>query len=252
VNALYANAATSLLSISLTVLFIDRLYEQRDAQQLKKRLIWEMGSSDQAFTGRSVKELRDAGWLTDGSLEGLDFALANLQHIDLSGAWLRKSDLTSANLQLADLEGADLSGAVLDGCDAEKANFKVAIMPGASLRRSNLAGAKLDDAVMTGDIDLLRACMVGASLRGAKLAGARLEECDLTNCDLAHADLSGSTLRGAILQSASFENASLERVDLQDLGTWSGIRSISGAKISGIRNAPEGFRAWAVSNGAVE
>src|SRR6266508_297747 len=83
VHDIYANAATSLLSISLTVLLIDRLYEQRDRAQLKKRLIWEMGSQDQALAVRAVKELRDAGWLTDGSLEGVDLTLANLAQAQL-------------------------------------------------------------------------------------------------------------------------------------------------------------------------
>jgi uncharacterized protein YjbI with pentapeptide repeats len=250
VAALYANVATSILSIALTVLLIDRLYENRDAIQQKKRLIWEMGSSDQALAGRAVKELRDAGWLTDGSLQEADLSLANLESVDLSSAQLQRAKLSLCNLKRTNLSAAVLDGANLDECVAEGANLKAASLRGASLRRARLSAAVLDDADLTGNIDCIRGQLVRTSLRGAKLSEGRFEECDLTECDLSNADLGGATLRNAIIERASLEGANLERANLTGLLKWDSIKTITGAKVAGI-NAPEGFQEWAIQNGAV-
>jgi uncharacterized protein YjbI with pentapeptide repeats len=252
VAALYVNVATSLLSIALTVLLIDRLYEHRDAIQQKKRLVWEMGSSDQALAGRAVKELRDAGWLNDGSLQDADLVQANLEGVDLSGVQLQRAKLSRCNLKRTNLSGAALDEANLDECVAEGANLKAASLTGASLRRAKLSAAVLDDADLTGDIDFLRAQLVRTSLRNAKLSGARFEECDLTECDLSNADLAGATLQGTSTERASLEGANLERADLTGLLKWDSIKTITGAKVAGIKGEPAGFREWAIRNGAVE
>src|SRR5512136_2684400 len=46
VNDFYANVATELVSIAITVIIIDRMYERRSDEQRKVRLIREMGTSD--------------------------------------------------------------------------------------------------------------------------------------------------------------------------------------------------------------
>ncbi|MBO4210336.1 pentapeptide repeat-containing protein [Micromonospora echinofusca] len=252
VHDLYANLSTSLLSISITVLLIDRLYEQRDARQLRKRLIWEMGSTDQAIATRATKELRDAKWLADGSLREADLVLANLEGARLGGADLARADLTSANLAATDLTRTTLDGAVLDGCAAARANFKGARLVGARLKGARMTGANFDDADLSGEVDLLTASLDDTSFRGAVLTGARLEEADLLNCDLSHADLSEAVLHRANLDQVDLTGANLERADLLEVENWRAIRSVTGARVSGLRNAPAGFRTWALQNGAVE
>jgi uncharacterized protein YjbI with pentapeptide repeats len=64
------------------------------------------------------------------------------------------------------------------------------------------------------------------------------------------ADLTGANLSGADLTDASLENTDLRRTDLQAL-TWKGLRSIKGANLYGVQNAPDGFLSWAQAHGAI-
>jgi uncharacterized protein YjbI with pentapeptide repeats len=61
---------------------------------------------------------------------------------------------------------------------------------------------------------------------------------------------------GADLSSADLADASLDRADLRntDLTSihWQQIRSIRGANLFGIKNAPPGFLKWALQQGAVQ
>lgn len=252
VSDLYANVATSLLSIALTVLLIDRLQSRRDAFERKGQLLREMGSSDRATAVRAAKEVNVKGWLADGSLRQVDLGLANLEGAKLENAKLVGVNLSFANLKQVDLQKADLSHANLEECTAEGANFKGACLSGANLRRTALSRATMDDVDMTGQIDLLKASFIRASLRGAKLMGARLEECDLLECDLSAADLTEAKLMGADITRAKLDGAVLERVDFSEVIGWEEVASMANARIAGMRNAPEGFRQLALSKGAVE
>ncbi|WP_226873673.1 pentapeptide repeat-containing protein [Microbispora sitophila] len=252
VGDLYANAATSLLSISATVLLIDRANEQRDRVQLKKRLIWEMGSSDKALAIRAVKEMRDEGWLTDGSLRDADLTGANLERAQLDGASLEGAIFSGSNLKWARLERADLRRAILEGATAERVNLRNARLTGVSLRSARLPSAILEGIDGGGEIDMMGASLIRASLRGAKLGSAQLEECDFFEADLSGADLSGAQLLRAIVTGAILDEVNLERADLSELQGWKEIKSLREARISGIRNAPEGFREWAVEQGAID
>ena len=51
---------------------------------------------------------------------------------------------------------------------------------------------------------------------------------------------------GATLSNTDLRNANLQSVD------WQHIATIKSANIAGIKNAPEGFIAWALKNGAVQ
>lgn len=252
VKDLYANAATSLLSISVTVLLIDRLYGQRDAERRKLGLIREMGSSDHATAVRAANEMQAEGWLTDGSLAGVDLALANLESAVLKAAVLPAANLTSASLVSANLQQANLAGATLDDCIASGANLKASHLTSASLRSVNLVAASLDEADMSGRIDSLSGRYGQATLRNANLCDARLEECDLFECDLTGANLAGSVLLGANLAKAILDDVILERADLDKIIGWEQIVSMKRARIGGIRNAPDGFKAFAIAKGARE
>lgn len=248
----YPALSASLLAISLTVLLIDRANEQRDQRQLKKRLIWEMGSSDQGFANRAAKELRDAGWLFDGSLKGVDFTLANLERAQLDNACLEGAVLAGANLQLASLDAADLRHANLEGAIAEKLKARKAKLTGAKLHKAILSHANLEEIEADNGTDLMGSSLMRASLRGANLKGAQLEECDLLEADLTGSDLAGANLLRANIAGALLDDVNLERADLSELQGWEDVKSFQRAKISGVRNAPAGFREWAVEKGAME
>ncbi|MCI0679151.1 MAG: pentapeptide repeat-containing protein [Actinobacteria bacterium] len=102
----------------------------------------------------------------------VDFSIATLTGLDLSGA-----DFTGADLSSADLSGADLSGAILTGAD---------------LSGANLSGA-----------DLTAAGLSRATLEFADLTGTRLDRADLSFASLLFTTVSeGTTAAGAVLSEA--------------------------------------------------
>ena len=63
-------------------------------------------------------------------------------------------------------------------------------------------------------------------------------------------DSAGAVLQGADLGEANLDHADLRRADLGGV-RWKQIRSVAGANLYGVRNAPEGFADWAMKHGAV-
>ena len=151
---LSTNAGTEAIGIAITVLVIDRLYERRDQEREKQRIIRQMASPSNDFALEAVRLAGENGWLTDGSLHRAD---------------LIKADLRGADLIHADLRGANLSGATLSG-----ATLSQAYLNGAKLVRANLSGATL----------------IQADLSYTKLVRAKLVRADLSRADLSEADLS--------------------------------------------------------------
>ncbi len=105
--------------------------------------------------------------------------------------------------------------------------------------------------------DLKGASIADANLRKANLSGANLVGADLVGADLSFADLSGAILNnaklgGADLFGTTLGKANLSLANLSDIQNWHKILFIQNANIYGVKNAPEGFRKWALANGACE
>jgi hypothetical protein len=129
------------------------------------------------------------------------------------------------------VSGAYLQGVRLKGIVGRRANFSEA-----DLRDADFRDASLPDA------DLHFANFRDADLRGADLSGARLDDCDLAGANLAGADLADATL----------DRANLRGANLHHLKNWQHIKSLKQANIQGVLNPPDGFIAWARTNGATE
>jgi hypothetical protein len=114
--------------------------EERAAGQHKQRLITQMRSKDNATALNAVDELRELGWLQDGSLQGAFLVGANLQEAYLGRANLHEADLSGANLQ-----GADLSGANLQEVGLSFTNLYGARLRGANLQEAELDVAEFDE-----------------------------------------------------------------------------------------------------------
>lgn len=157
---LWSNVGSELMGIVITVWIIDSLNHHRSTNEEKDRLILQMGSPDLAFAREAVRILRQKAWLTDGTLQGKDFSMANLKETDLndadlrgawlSGAQLNDSKLINANLYDAWLSEADLRGANLFTANLQKANLRGAYLRSANLGGANLQGAKLERANLGG------------------------------------------------------------------------------------------------------
>src|ERR1039457_4210478 len=145
------------------------------------------------------------------------------------GSGGRIEALQELNLDHVPLVGVDAAGAFLQGIQLQGANLFRADLAASDLRDDNLQA-----------VDLEYANLRSANFRQANLGRVKLEGADLSGADLVNADLHGADLRGANL-----ENADLQNVNLQ------GVKSIEKANIHGVRNAPEGFVAWAIQHKAV-
>jgi hypothetical protein len=140
------------------------------------------------------------------------------------GSGGRIEALQELNLDHVPLVGVNAAGAFLQGIQ----------LPGANLYRADLDACDLRDSNLQA-IDLRYANLSWANFRQANLTRAKLEGADLSNADLSNANLTG---------------ADLHDVNLQDV-EWKEIRSIEDANIHGVRNAPQGFTAWALRHKAI-
>jgi hypothetical protein len=132
----------------------------------------------------------------------------------------------------------------LIGLDVSDAYLFGVRLHGARLNRSNFHGVD----ARNGSFE--KAKMEFSNFTSANVRGVNFTKADLRNADLKDADLKGANLSEADLEETDFSRADLRNVDLN--GTkWRGIRAIKLANVYGIRNPPDGFISWALSQGAV-
>jgi len=151
------------------------------------------------------------------------------------GSGGRIEALQELNEDHVQLVGVDASSAFLQAIRLEHANLLRADLSAADVRGGDLREATLSYADLH-----------SANFRGSRLANAVLSNADLHDADLVGADLDGAKLDGADLTSADLRSALLKGIQ------WQQIKSVKGANIAGVRDAPEGFVQWALLNGAVE
>jgi hypothetical protein len=151
------------------------------------------------------------------------------------GSGGRVEALQELNADKVPLVGVNASSAFLQSIHLERANLLRADLSAADLRGSTLRHADL----------------TFANLQSANFRGSNLQAVDFANANLADSDLVGSDLSGANLDSADLSSADLRNANLQGI-TWQHIAAVKSANIAGVRYAPDGFRDWALRNGAVE
>jgi hypothetical protein len=176
-----------------------------------------------AESGDRVKQRHYQAWQVINTAQGK------------GGSGGRIEALQELNADKVPLVGVDVSSAFLQGLNLRNASLLRSDFSSADLRNSDFAG-----------VDFTLANLNSANLRGAQLNRARFVQADLRN-----ADMVGSSLAGADLSGADLDDADLSTADLSEI-RWQGLKSIKGANIAGVRNAPVGFADWALKNGAVE
>jgi hypothetical protein len=151
------------------------------------------------------------------------------------GSGGRIEALQELNADKVPLVGVDVSSAFLQGLKLERAN----------LLRSDFSGADLRDS------DLKSANFTSADLHSANFRESDLEDAFFEDANMKDVDLSGSHLSGAKFDNADLSDADLTYADLQNI-EWKHLKSVSGANIFGVKNAPGGFVQWALDHGAVQ
>ncbi len=184
-------------STGVTLLFLDKLNERRDLNNLKRRLTAEAGSRSNDIAISAVEWMQRECWLRgeDGLLKGAD---------------LRKARLMGARLDCANLQGAKLQFANLSGAELKKANLMDASLTGASFEKAWLIGAKLQFA------DLIGTSLKSANLSKANLQGITMIRTDVEGAIFYQTDLTGATLLEMVnLRGANF---SLHQEDILPSG----------------------------------
>ncbi|MGA2131289.1 MAG: pentapeptide repeat-containing protein [Bryobacteraceae bacterium] len=150
------------------------------------------------------------------------------------GSGGRIEALQELNADGVPLVGVNAAGAFLQGIRLPQANLLRAELEASDLRDSDLEACDLEY----------------AGLRSANLRQSNLRRANLREADLEDADLVNAVLEGADLGAATLTNADLRHADLKGV-RWKGLKSVTGANIYAVRNAPDGFVAWAMSHQAV-
>jgi hypothetical protein len=151
------------------------------------------------------------------------------------GSGGRIEALQELNADKVPLVGVDVSSAFLQGLDLHGANLTRSDFSSADLRNSNFSS-----------VDFTFANLNSANLRNARLDQAKFAQADLRNSDLTGASLVSADLSGAALDGSDLSNADLKNI------VWQHLQSVKGANIAAVRNAPGGFVAWAMINGAID
>jgi hypothetical protein len=175
-----------------------------------------------AESGDRVKQRHYQAWQVINTAQGK------------GGSGGRIEALQELNADRVPLVGVDVSSAFLQGLNLKNANLLRSDFSSADLRNSDLAG-----------VDFTLANLNTANLRNADLHGANCTQADLRNTDMEE-----STLAGADLSGARLDDADLRGADIRDV-KWKALKSMKGANVAAVRNAPAGFVEWALANGAV-
>ncbi|HWY70548.1 MAG TPA: pentapeptide repeat-containing protein [Terriglobales bacterium] len=151
------------------------------------------------------------------------------------GSGGRIEALQELNRDRVPLVGVDVSGAFLQAIRLKNARLLRSDFSAADVRNSDFDAANLQDS------NLRSANFRQSNFQDASLAGAEMEDGDFEGADFSRADLTG----------AVFDNADLRLASLKD-SQWNEIRSIKGANVFGVHDAPAGFVEWATKHGAVQ
>ncbi|MEA5565693.1 serine/threonine-protein kinase [Anabaena sp. UHCC 0399] len=118
-----------------------------------------------------------------------DFALHNLNLLNLQGVDLSSTNFHSCQLQNTNLQGANLHNSDFGRASLTRANLKDANLTKAYFNHADLEGADLRGA------DLTNAYLSNANLRGANLCGANLTGAKISDEQLALAKTNWMTVR---------------------------------------------------------
>jgi hypothetical protein len=113
----FATAYSELLSISFTILVLDRISKNFASNEERTRITELFGAKNtpNELNKRLALDLRVYGWHKNiwEYRSSRDMKDAKLEGVNLSDFNLARADLTNANLRKADLRGTDLRGAYL-------------------------------------------------------------------------------------------------------------------------------------------
>ncbi|RCJ28035.1 serine/threonine protein kinase [Nostoc minutum NIES-26] len=146
-------------------------------------------NGSQTQLSKVERKLDTQGLLTAYLKGRRDFALHNLNLLNLQGVDLSETNFHSAQLQNTNLQGANLHNSDFGRASLTRANLKDANLSKAYFNHADLEGADLRGA------DLSHAYLSNANLRGANLCGANLSGAKISDDQMALAKTNWMTVR---------------------------------------------------------
>jgi uncharacterized protein YjbI with pentapeptide repeats len=141
------------------------------------------------------------------------------------------------------LQELDEDGVPLVGVDVSGAFLQGVRLPHARLIRANFNAVDARNSDLQ-NVDFTAADLRSGNFRNGSLSGANLQDADLGEGDFCFANFGGANLAGATLDGADLGNTDLAGIK------WQSIKSVKGASLQNVRNAPPGFLDWATQHGA--
>ena len=148
------------------------------------------------------------------------------------------------------LHNAELNGAWLDSADLRKISFRGSKLNKANFNAANLTATVFRFAELRG-ATFIRSNMAGGHLMFSDAEGAVFSNANLMDANVNQSNLKGASLNGVDVTGATFFKVNLEDADLSNLVGWQDISRIDGTNVAGVRNPPDGFVEWALSQGAI-
>lgn len=190
IGEFYANVSSELVSIAMTILIVDQIYERRSKKEKYDSLLLQLQSPSNLFSIEAVRILRDTNALIDGTMAGVKInnaklRNANLSHADFRNAELMHGDFSGVNFEKAQLRNAQLMGSKFD-CgdkpqDQDVTNIRTrsfeCIFASANLENANFMFASARNAIFW------HANLRNATLRSSDFEGATCHGADFRGCD---------------------------------------------------------------------
>lgn len=197
-------------------------------------------AASSALSGKNI----GAAVLPGANFEDADLRNTDFSHADLRRGNFREATLSSANLRYSNLTGADLRGTMLDTANLDYSQIKNVLIDDDTRLSKKWRNVWT---VINGHWDYKKFGELRRQNKTPDLRNVSFRDVDLSYLDLSGADFSGSDFYGVILDKANLDGAIFDNIK-----NYHHIKSVRGALISNIKNAPDGFRVWAEKNGAVE
>lgn len=238
IKEIYANLSCELISIAVTILLINYLYEKREESSNKRRLIRELGSEDKGFTSRALKEIKELGYLADGTLNGADLSSANLEGLDFSGAVLKNVNFSMARLNNSIFREVILEGVILNGAEARQCIFERSVFSNVTLKSSNLYSAIFIGAQIS-NVDFLSAKLEQAEFIDAKIENSKFEDSVVRLANFVRAEISGTNFSMADFNGMNVRNAKFVRCDMHNVIGWENMIDASSAEFLACNKIPK-------------
>lgn len=212
VHELYSNFCAEFISLAITILIIDYLYDKKEKENNKKRLIRELGCEDIGLTSRALKEIKELGYINDGSLNNADFSKATLNGLDFSNCKLNNLNFSNALLISSDFSNSELRNCDFSHCNLNGINFNRAKLVNVKFHKAELYGATFHNSKMQNS-DLLRANLDNCEFIDAEIEVSKFEDTFLRCSNLFKAKFKACNFLNSDFTNANLEKAYFERSD---------------------------------------